>query len=488
MNTKMESQGTELQREVVAQGLDDVGMLDQPNPPSIINSPEGSGSEDRLSDFDHYSDSSGDEGPQNSTMVGRRIAQAFQGDSTDVVTDDDSIFNVVDDDDLDDEGAGSYYEELNFPAHRSQLERVEYISSSSEETDPDILDDAYMPSSGDEDEEYEEGEEGYDEGEEYYEEGEAYYEEGEEYYGEDEEYYEEDEEYAGNAKDGVTDPKSIAAHEPAELFANLQKFSLSSGMFSLNQSYERARWRWLELWEIKYALEKEIAKAEEKKKRLKKKVKGKHGDFYMKASKLGISRELWDEYQAFCESMEPEFGSANGWSIACDEYHQGSYVKYDPEFSLFKEYCELPWSQYNFRCEPGMQPDQEATESVVEFWPVAYPSTIAEDTSTWGDIYPTLYDLAMEAARDGSEGAIDMIVALPDREASCKGGWLFEYYTKHPDKCRESGFSVTNEGLRWTQNPVRSRRWHYRSAHKIDAPEDAATKQKRIQLSLKPAE
>lgn len=175
--------------------------------------------------------------------------------------------------------------------------------------------------------------------------------------------------------------------------------------------------------------------------------------------------------------------------------------KYDPEFLLFKEYAELPWNTYNFRCE--------ASEThVVEFWPVLYPGADIEDASTWGNLYvrhgrfsflqfqctnkrcdiqPALYDLAAKAARDGSEAAIDMLVALPDQKASFKGGWLFEYSTANPLTCDEFSFSVSDAGFTWTQNPVRSRRWTYRGAHKVDGPEDAGVKRERIQLMLKAA-
>ncbi|KAI0444304.1 hypothetical protein F4803DRAFT_512077 [Xylaria telfairii] len=517
MSTTMDSQDTK------SQAPDEVAMQGLMDPLSPISSPEVGSSEYQSSE-ETYSDSSGDEGPQNSTTLGRRVAQAFGGDTMGIVSEEDSIFNLFDGD-VDDEGCDGIYGELNLPWDYSEYERMRYVSPVPWETDKSISDGAYIPSSGDEGDEdeqnyageeyaegewedyyeedgeyYEEDEDYYEEDEEYYEEGEEYYEEEEEYYEEEEEYYE-DEEYTEDAKDAEDevkslkpkdpeskDPKSKAAHDSRTPFTRMQENDLPSKLFALNQAYERAQWRVIELQEIHHNVKKELAEAEEKENSLRKELDEKCERFYLKVEKLGISRKLRDEYEAFCESMEPEFGSASGWSITCDEKHRGSYVGYDPEFALFKEHSELPWDQYNFRCEPGVQTDGETEESVVEFWPVAYPSITVEDTATWGDVYPALYDLAMKAARDGSEAAVDMMVALPDREASCKGGWLFEYYTRHPESCKKSGFSVSYEGLTWKQDPVQSRRWYYRSAHKIDSPEDAATKKKRIQLSLKPAE
>lgn len=120
---------------------------------------------------------------------------------------------------------------------------------------------------------------------------------------------------------------------------------------------------------------------------------------------------------------------------------------------------------------------------------VAEPAlSLFECTNKRCDIQPTLYDLAARAARDGSEAAVDMLVALPDHEASFKGGWLFEYSTADPPTCAKA-VSVSDAGFTWgrPQNSVRSRRWTYRSAHKVENPEDAGVKRERIQLMLKPA-
>ncbi|KAJ8125641.1 hypothetical protein O1611_g7997 [Lasiodiplodia mahajangana] len=261
---------------------------------------------------------------------------------------------------------------------------------------------------------------------------------------------------------------------PELSFVKLQESSLSYDTFLLNHSYERAHWRIIELVEVKETVERELQEAAKQYKFLQKEVSARRQDFLHKAEGLGISKELWDAYEAFCESMEPQFGSEEGFSIVCNEGHGGSYVEYDPELFFYKRFSDWDWSQHNVRCEAS-------GSKVIEFWPVPYLAPDLEDVSTWSDIYPSLYELASEAAQNGSEAALDMLVALPDKEASFKGGWLFEYLPMDRSTCRAE--SIYGSGL-IRAHPVKSRRWTYRSAHRVDSPEDAATKRESVRAAL----
>ncbi|KAI1299535.1 hypothetical protein F5Y03DRAFT_365684 [Xylaria venustula] len=282
-------------------------------------------------------------------------------------------------------------------------------------------------------------------------------------------------------------------------FAELQKDSFPSNSFELAQSYEEGRWHMLGLEEMKQELEEKLEEARKKQEDLKSEITGCRDRFCQMVNDGGISMKLWDAYQDFCESMEPEFGSTRGWSITCESDHRGSYVEYDPTFALLKEHSELPWSEHNFRCEPTIDPTKSTYDSpareVVEFWPVENIVSGIEIASTWGDLYPVLYDQATEAARNGSEAAMGMLIALPDQHASFKGGWLFEYFPTN--ELAPTRWTATDTGYyRYTSvevlgdgytpiNPPHSRRWTYRSAHNIAAPEDPATKRQRIMQSLK---
>lgn len=226
---------------------------------------------------------------------------------------------------------------------------------------------------------------------------------------------------------------------------------------------------------------------------------------------LGISDELWNEYKAFCESLEPKFGSRSGWSVTCFENHGGCYVKWDPELSLFKESADMSLTNCNFRCEavlyaPKLSRSRDeihetedggelprdvsqsgslwwdhlgvSNEYVVYFWPIPAPKPRTGTEKTWGEQYvssrsqwriktwtqtntdnwrqPELYRLATKALYDltraNVEPASQLLKALPDPKASFSGGWLFDY-------CLEPGRQ---------DDPVRGRHWSYRSAHKID--------------------
>lgn len=109
----------------------------------------------------------------------------------------------------------------------------------------------------------------------------------------------------------------------------------------------------------------------------------------------GISDELWDEYESFCKSLEPQSRNTDGWSITCTENHQGSYVHYDPDLILFKqcaEDSEISHDGYrlcNFRSESTtIHASDRITpvEYVVEFWPISYPENEAE-IMTWSEQY-----------------------------------------------------------------------------------------------------
>ncbi|KAJ4412123.1 hypothetical protein N0V82_008834 [Gnomoniopsis sp. IMI 355080] len=186
----------------------------------------------------------------------------------------------------------------------------------------------------------------------------------------------------------------------------------------------------------------------------------------------GIPAELWREYEAFCESLEPRFGCRGGWSVTCFADHKNSYVNYDPQLSLFMESAEFPLGLHNcnFRCEAytvdvpspkaRLDPDcpPAGQEYVVEFWPVASPVPRTGIETTWGEQYPELYRLATRAlydlTRTDTQAASELLRSLPDPRAPFSGGWLFEY----------------QPGEKLASHSVLSRRWVYRSAHRISDP------------------
>ncbi|GAP91890.2 hypothetical protein SAMD00023353_7500070 [Rosellinia necatrix] len=467
----------------IAQDVDMTGNLYD----STISYTEND-SESSLHDTtDCHSDSSGDEGPQNAVDVGHAIIHAFHNEYNLIGSEDDGM---LDENMLDvvaerygadsSSELSSVYEELDFPANPQVIvDRIEYTVSEYRYSDISTSDE------GDVSEYLSEDEDSIGPGR-------IGEEEEEEQADDNAQPINEGREAEGNitsldAPNRAAEPSATIEANPGgplalkETFSRLQGNRLPSKAFLVGQSLERAKWRVLELEEMQRGVQRELKEAIAHRESLSKELDADSLDFSQGIVSVGISVNLWNEYLTFCDSMEPEFGSTDGWSLACDGNHGGSYVNYDPGFALFKEYSETSWEKQNFRCEASGSVD-------VEFWPVLYPSADIKDATTWGDLYPALYNLAVKAARKGSEGALDMLVALPDRESSFKGGWLFEYFVTNPRTYKDEGILTTDAGFVWMQDPVQSRRWHYRSAHRVSEPEDANLRRQRIQSGLKPAE
>ncbi|KAE8448376.1 hypothetical protein EG329_009620 [Mollisiaceae sp. DMI_Dod_QoI] len=193
----------------------------------------------------------------------------------------------------------------------------------------------------------------------------------------------------------------------------------------------------------------------------------------------GISEELIAEYDAFRDAIEPQCGQRGGFSITCFGDHQGSYVNYDPSLELFKQNVEDDYTACHYRCEaskvdgpwvvgesgmPG-----PTREYIVEFWPVGAPILRGSTSFTWGGQFPKLYQLAMGAAWAGSQAALDMLVALPDKDSSSQGGWLFDYE-----------FEPTLKNHSFI-----AKRWRFRGSYNINKPISADEKRRSFKEMLR---
>lgn len=101
----------------------------------------------------------------------------------------------------------------------------------------------------------------------------------------------------------------------------------------------------------------------------------------------GISNELWAEYEAFCESLEPKHSSRDGWSVTCFQNHNNSYFQWDPSLDLFKDTAEMSLGDFNFRCEAATVNKNGGTEYVVEFWPLDRLEPRKGTAKTWEQQY-----------------------------------------------------------------------------------------------------
>ncbi|TVY81086.1 hypothetical protein LSUE1_G003165 [Lachnellula suecica] len=266
-------------------------------------------------------------------------------------------------------------------------------------------------------------------------------------------------------------PRSLEATPPLSVsFSQLDEQrhrTLRHPLGTLQSKSDRYRWSLLELEEQKKRIEDEILRTQKSLTEAEQQEQQAQEDFTSSLEASGISQELYDAYEAFCESLNPEFGQRGGFSVTCNTPPQGtchSYVEYDPEFALFKEYVDIPYESCNFRCEAG----RIGEDHFVEFWPIKAPEPLTGSEATWEEQYPELYYLAASAARKGSQAAMQMLTNLPDMKSSFEGGWLFDYQFE--------------EALRTER--ILSRRWTFRSAHRINLPVTEKEKRQRVGLLI----
>ncbi|KAL1873570.1 hypothetical protein Daus18300_003937 [Diaporthe australafricana] len=159
------------------------------------------------------------------------------------------------------------------------------------------------------------------------------------------------------------------------------------GLYKVEKVLEHEEARAAELEEHPRYIEAELQEVKERKNMTEDVVASARADFSSACSKVGINDKLWEEYEAFCESLEPKFGGRGGWSVTCFENHNGSYVLLDSDLDLFVESAEMPLQNCNFRCEATTVKNGGRTEYVVDFWPLHSLEPRTETATTWEEQY-----------------------------------------------------------------------------------------------------
>ena len=159
------------------------------------------------------------------------------------------------------------------------------------------------------------------------------------------------------------------------------------GLFNVEKVLEHEEGWTAELEEKMRHIQAELEEVKARRDRAVEIVQKAGATFSMARSAAGIRKELWEEYEAFCESLEPKFGNRGGWSVTCFESHSGSYVQWDPNLELFLQSAEMPLGSCNFRCEATAVKSMGRTEYVVEFWPLASPEPRTKTARTWKQQY-----------------------------------------------------------------------------------------------------
>lgn len=167
------------------------------------------------------------------------------------------------------------------------------------------------------------------------------------------------------------------------------------GLYNIEKVLEREKGRAAELEEKMKYIEAELEEVRAQRDTADETVRKAKAAFRKALSASGIRKDLWKEYEAFCESLEPRFGNRGGWCVTCFEDHNGSYVQWDPELDLFVQSAEIPLGSCNFRCEATKVERTGRTEYVVEFWPLANPEPRVETARTWRQQYVSSHQCAL---------------------------------------------------------------------------------------------
>lgn len=188
-----------------------------------------------------------------------------------------------------------------------------------------------------------------------------------------------------------------------------------NGLFSLEAKHKTDHATVLALRLEKHKIKKRLDEAKERRRQTEQQVHQAQQSLGALHSQLGISEELWKEYEAFCESLQPKFGQRAGWSVTCLSNHNDCYVDWDPELELFKDTADMSLENCNFRCEAyttvviKQEEEEEDTYTeeeddaastkaeyggdfpwVVEFWPLRSPTPNTGTETTWGEQFVSL--------------------------------------------------------------------------------------------------
>jgi hypothetical protein len=192
---------------------------------------------------------------------------------------------------------------------------------------------------------------------------------------------------------GIPVPSLLIPQRTRQTLSELGKTALV-----LNKKYklrDQHLWRQKELEESLRQIQRQLLEVEADLETAKDEIQTEQSNQLYCLVASGLSPTFFELYQNFCESLQPEHGLRDGFSIACHLSHNGSYVLYDPEFELFKRFVEMDYSTCNFRCEAKavdtVIDDCLDSNRIVEFWPVSSPEASTGDEETWGQLHVSYF-------------------------------------------------------------------------------------------------
>lgn len=208
-------------------------------------------------------------------------------------------------------------------------------------------------------------------------------------------------EYDDDTSTNTADPTSTPTKPPPSpakvtpskilLFKDLRK---AEGLLKIQaEGCDILHWKVKELHEMIREIERQLPGAEEILEIAQQVHEYSKEDFKKEVLGSGLSVELYQAFNDFCESLHPKYGLREGFSVELEGKHKGTYIEYDPSFKVFKDCVEMDYKTCNFRCEATKEvawSKQDAAEKefdIVTFFPVRSPEPGAGPNTTWGMQY-----------------------------------------------------------------------------------------------------
>ncbi|RWA13308.1 hypothetical protein EKO27_g1839 [Xylaria grammica] len=240
----------------------------------------------------------------------------------------------------------------------------------------------------------------------------------------------------------------------------LQRGSSDSQMHSLSQELQSSASHIQELERERACINSKLVHARKRQKIVHEKAEAHKDSVQSERRAAGISDELWQLYQIFCEAL-PAQGYSGHHSFAWNKDYGDSYIKYDPAMEIFESVVDDAHKSRNWRCEGAVIYSESGVPTTYQVHYYPLPMLKGE---AWETRWANLHRLAIDAAKQGSAAALDMLVSLPDKNTWFGEGWLFEFGFKEHRRSR----------------PTLSQRWTFRASHNVFSPVSDNTKRARL--------
>ncbi|KAI1347963.1 hypothetical protein F5Y01DRAFT_318261 [Xylaria sp. FL0043] len=237
-------------------------------------------------------------------------------------------------------------------------------------------------------------------------------------------------------------------------FLGLQRSSGNNQMYSLIGELDLYKSEEKKLLRKRAAIDSELEVVRKKQKPIEAQVDERQECMRTERNAAGISDRLWGKYETFCETLQPN-GYEERRSFVRNERYNGLYSEYDTKLESLSSAVDGKPGSWRCECVATYTKGGSPIGYQVNYYALKVPKF-----TTWGCLFPALYDGAVKAAKRGSAAALEMLIALPPQSGRTEHSWAFEFQF---EESRNS-------------HPDPSRRWSYRAAHRVRPPSTNQTK------------